>query len=99
MRRREKLASTKNLSCGVDVLFFVSISLESAIKYDKIWEIMFPLCEPSGYVYNWKIYTGRSDPMAGLGLNETVVMELMQPSVRQRVRLIYRHFLYKLSPG
>jgi len=39
---------------------------------------LYLLCEPYGYVWNAKLYTGKSDPIAGLGHGEAVVMKLME---------------------
>lgn len=39
---------------------------------------LYMLCEPTGYVWNLRIYSGKSDPISGLGHAESVVMKLME---------------------
>ena len=49
---------------------------------------LYLLCEPSGYIWNAMLYCGKSDPIAGLGHGEAVVMKLMDK------RLNVGHELY-----
>jgi len=48
-------------------------------KRHKYGVKMFMLCEPNGYVYNFNLYTGKSEPMPGFGLAETAVLRLIEP--------------------
>ena len=47
-------------------------------KRHKYGVKLYMLCEPSGYVWNAVVYSGKSDPVSGLGHSESVVMKLME---------------------
>jgi len=57
-------------------------------KRHKYGVKLYMLCEPSGYVWNAHVYSGKSDPISGLGHSESVVMQLMEK------RLDYGHVVY-----
>jgi len=47
-------------------------------KRHKYGVNIYMLCATSGYVWNALVYSGKSDPITGLGHSESVVMKLME---------------------
>ena len=53
---------------------------------------LFVLCDPHGYAYNWQMYTGKTNAIAGFGLSESVVLKLMEPLLDKGYNLYTDNF-------